>query len=117
MPKLQRLRAQAFDAQKGRCTYCGLPMWLKSPSELQPFGIRQRTAAPLRCTTEHLVARLDGGRDVKDNVAAACWLCNVRRHKRKKPPSPEAYRVLVQRRVDKGKWHPPAVTKLCGKCP
>lgn len=112
MPKLQRLRTDAFHAQKGRCCYCGLPMWNASPDELKPLGLRARTAAPLRCTAEHLIAQRDGGKDVAGNIAAACWLCNQRRHKRKTPPPPEAYRALVQKRLAKGKWHPTGVTKL-----
>jgi len=112
MPKIQRLRTDAFHAQKGRCCYCSLPMWNASPDELKPFGLPARTANPLRCTAEHLVAQQDGGKDVADNIAAACWLCNQRRHQRKSPPSPEAYRAFVQKRLAKGKWHPPGVAKL-----
>lgn len=105
MTKIQLHRTQAFNAQKGRCYYCDQPMWNKSPSELERYGLRQRTAKPLRCTAEHLLAKQDGGRDVEDNIAAACWFCNVRRHKRKTPPLPETYRKLVRNRVAKGKWH------------
>lgn len=112
MPKLQRLRTDAFHAQKGRCCYCSLPMWNTLPDELKPFGLSATTATPLRCTAEHLVAQQDGGRDVAGNIAAACWSCNQRRHKRKSPAPPEAYRVFVQKRVAKGKWHPPRVAKL-----
>ncbi len=112
MPKLQRLRTQAFISQHGHCTYCGLVMWLESPDELKPLGLRPKTAAPMRCTAEHLVARQDGGKDVEGNIAAACWLCNSRRHKRKTPPDPDAYRSFVQGRVAKGKWHPAGVSKL-----
>ena len=104
MPKIQRLRTDAFHAQKGRCCYCGLPMWNSSPDELRPWGLRARTVAPLRCTAEHLIAQQDGGKDVAGNIAAACWLCNQRRHKRKSPPPPDAYRAFVQKRVAKGKW-------------
>ncbi|HDS0950945.1 TPA: HNH endonuclease [Stenotrophomonas maltophilia] len=117
MPKLQRLRTDAFHAQKGRCCYCSLPMWNASPDELKPLGLRPKTATPLRCTAEHLVAQQDGGKDVAGNIAAACWLCNTRRHKRKSPPSPEAYRALVQKRLAKGKWHPPVVAKMRVKAP
>lgn len=88
MPNLQRLRTEAFLAQKGRCCYCSVPMWNASPDELKPFGLRAKTATPLRCTAEHLVAQQEGGKDVAGNIAAACWLCNTRRHKRKSPPSP-----------------------------
>jgi len=112
MPKLQRLRIRAFHAQRGRCCYCGLPMWNNSPDELKTLGLHSRTAAPLRCTAEHLVAQQDGGKDVANNIAAACWLCNTRRHKRKSPPPPAAYRAFVQQRLVKGKWHPPALARL-----
>lgn len=112
MPKLQRLRTEAFLAQEGRCCYCSVPMWNASPDELKPFGLRAKTAAPLRCTAEHLVAQQEGGKDVVGDIAAACWLCNTRRHKRKSPPSPEAYRAFVQKRLAKGRWHPPSVAKL-----
>ena len=87
MPKLQQLRNQAFHAQRGLCCYCGLPKWQASPDELRPFGLRARTVAPLRCIAEHLIAQQDGGKDVAGNIAAACWLCNSRRHKRKTPPN------------------------------
>ncbi len=112
MPNLQRLRTLAFCAQAGRCFYCGLPMWNRSTDELKAFGLRARTAAPLRCTAEHLVAQQDGGKDAAGNIAAACWLCNTRRHKRKTPPPPEVYRAFVQKRLARGKWHPPAVARL-----
>lgn len=101
---LKTLRTRSFHAQQGLCYYCRAPMWLCSPDEL---GLRPRSAAPFRCTAEHLLARQDGGKDVADNVVAACHLCNLRRHKRPTPaPSPDAYRVRVQRCMAKGTWHP-----------
>ncbi len=87
-------------------------MWNSSPDELRSVGLRARTAAPLRCTAEHLIAQQDGGKDVAGNIAAACLLCNQRRHKRKSPPPPNEYRSFVQKRLAKGKWHPPGVVKL-----
>jgi len=54
MPKLTRLRALAFLAQSGRCYYCDRLMWLSCPSDLRP---QPRSAAPYRCTAEHLLAR------------------------------------------------------------
>ncbi len=109
MPKLQRLRHLAYLAQQGRCCYCNLPMWLADPAELAHLGLRPSTLAPLKATAEHLQARRDGGKDEAGNIAAACWLCNVRRHARKKPRSPDLYRLLVQRRMARGKWHCPAL--------
>lgn len=115
MPALTLLRSQAFRAQHGRCCYCSVPMWQVSPDEMKAFGLRPRTAAPLRCTAEHLVAQQNGGKDVKGNIAAACWLCNTRRHKRKSPPPPDDYRALVQKRLAKGKWHSPTIVRLSSK--
>lgn len=115
MPKLQRLRTHAYHAQQGRCCYCGVPMWIQSPEELCALGLRLRTAKPLRCTAEHLVAKRDGGRDVAENIAAACWLCNTRRHQRKSAPAPEAYRAFVKRRVAQGKWHASPVRAAVGR--
>lgn len=103
MPLLQRLRTLAFHAQSGRCYYCSARMWLSSPDEL---SLRPKTAAPFQCTAEHLVARVDGGTNSPDNIAAACRLCNERRHKRKSPLQPAIYRTLVRRRVALGKWWP-----------
>ncbi|MDX2299302.1 MAG: HNH endonuclease [Xanthomonadaceae bacterium] len=75
------------------------------------MGLRKRTLRPLQCTAEHLCARSDGGRDTQANVAAACWLCNQRRHKRKVPLAPTAYRAFVQKRLSNGRWHPAAIVR------
>ncbi|ATE70786.1 HNH endonuclease [Lysobacter capsici] len=112
MPNIQHLRTQAFRAQQGLCYYCDLPMWERSPDELTPLCLSPRKAASLRCIAEHLIAQQDGGRAVRGNIAAACWICNSRRHKRKFPPSPDAYRALVQKRMARGKWHPQVGRRL-----
>ncbi|KRG47796.1 HNH endonuclease [Stenotrophomonas geniculata] len=98
------LRTSAFHAQFGRCYYCGLPMWLAAPSEL---GLKPSKARAFQCTAEHLLAQQDGGRDVSGNVVAAHARCNQCRHKRSGPaPSADAFRALVMRRVNAGKWWP-----------
>ncbi|WP_314101018.1 HNH endonuclease [uncultured Stenotrophomonas sp.] len=103
--RLKTLRTHAFQAQQGRCFYCGFVMWLSSPDELI---LRSRASRAYQCTAEHLLARQDGGKDVASNVVAACHLCNLRRHRRPNPaPSAEVYRAHVRQRVAKGKWHPP----------
>jgi 5-methylcytosine-specific restriction endonuclease McrA len=100
--RLKTLRVYAFHAQAGLCFYCGLPMWLSSPDEL---GLRPRSSRAYQCTAEHLQARQDGGKDVADNVVAAHTRCNQGRHKRPgSAPSPDAFRALVQRRIEGGKW-------------
>ncbi|MBO9741423.1 HNH endonuclease [Xanthomonas axonopodis pv. begoniae] len=53
-----------------------------------------------------MVAQQDGGKDTRENIAAACWTCNQRRHRRKKLLTPEAFKALVRRRVAAGKWWP-----------
>lgn len=101
---LKTLRTRLFHAQQDRCYYCNGPMWLCSPDE---SGLRPRSAATFQSTAEHLLARQNGGKEVVGNVVTACHLCNRRRNKRPTPaPSPETYRLRVQRRMVKGTWHP-----------
>ena len=87
MTKLKKLRDEAYNRQGGHCWYCGRPMLA---------AVDKR---PTRCTAEHLLARCEGGRDVTQNVVAACWLCNSRRHRRKRPLTPEAYLKYVRGRL------------------
>jgi hypothetical protein len=112
MQKRQRikvLRQQAFERQGGLCYYCGVRMWLSNPSEL-PGGPHSSNAwAKLRCTAEHLKAQAEGGLDAPENIVAACALCNHTRHKRKRPPEPQAYQAEVRRRMKRGAWHHPWV--------
>lgn len=104
--RIQNLRNRAFHAQHGRCFYCGVAMWLTSPSELPGEHPKHSAAvAQLKCTAEHLVPRSEGGKDAAGNIAAACLHCNWTRHKRKRPPGPDAYRAEVGRRVRRGAWH------------
>ncbi|MFA1287317.1 HNH endonuclease [Xanthomonas axonopodis pv. nakataecorchori] len=103
MTRLQFLRTVAFHAQQGRCCYCEQPMWLTSPTELE---LSPRCARYSQCTAEHLLAQQDAGKDTRGNIAAACWTCNQRRHRRKKLLTPEAFKALVRRMVAAGKWWP-----------
>lgn len=107
-PRLSVARATSYASQNHRCFYCGVRMWLKSPDELSsdcliPKGV----LASIRCTAEHLKARQDGGKDGLTNIVAACLTCNRRRHARKKAPAPSAYRIMICKRLAKGKWHDP----------
>lgn len=92
MPKLSKLRDYAYNRQDGKCWYCDCAMRPASDP------------SPRRCTAEHLHARCDGGKDVPQNIVAACWLCNNRRHRRKAPKTPEDYRNFVRERVAQGRW-------------
>jgi len=109
--KIQKLRLQAFQQQQGRCWYCSVQMWHSDPEELP--GISPKAARRLQCTAEHLVAQSTGGRDVAENVVAACAHCNHTRHKRKNPPPPDAYLSYVRQRLEQGGWHHTWV-KSCG---
>ena len=115
MPTLSKSRAHAFHAQSGRCYYCDKPMWLDNPDAFAAkHGLRPTRVAHLRATAEHLLARCDGGADAQANIAAAHEVCNRRRHQRKKAPSPEGFRALVLRRLQRNCWHDPQVLRLQG---
>jgi hypothetical protein len=110
MHKLQALRKSAFKTQNGRCFYCGLPMW--EGSDQATFASRFKLSKKLiplcQSTAEHLHARQDGGKDVCENIAAACKFCNAKRHQgcADNAPSPEQYRARIQKLIAQGKWHP-----------
>lgn len=77
-----RLRTLAFETQGGRCFYCDLPMWQYDPVAFATrFRITARQAKRFRCTAEHLVARCEGGKTLRENIVAACWYCNSRRQR------------------------------------
>lgn len=108
--KLSRSRSAAFTRQAGRCFYCGSAMWLGDLSTFcQAHKLRPKQAKVLQCTGEHLLAKQDGGTESPDNIAAACALCNHRRHKRKSPPAPDAYASFVRKRIARHAWHAPWV--------
>jgi 5-methylcytosine-specific restriction endonuclease McrA len=103
---LKRIRTNAFLRQQGRCIYCHKQMWL---SDLADFAVEHKItvkqARHLQCTAEHLRARKDGGGNTTGNIAAACLLCNLRRHKRKTDLTPEQFGVHVRIRMARGGWH------------
>jgi 5-methylcytosine-specific restriction endonuclease McrA len=108
---LSKSRSVRFRRQGGRCFYCSVLMWTDDcVAFARRHGLSPRAARWLQCTAEHLQARQDGGRDATENIAAACRLCNHRRHARRKAaPAPEAYRALVRKRVSRKAWHYPEV--------
>lgn len=105
MSALKNTRQKKMIAQGGRCYYCDLPMW-ENVAAAVPREHCNTKSAPnvLRCTAEHLHPRSEGGQDTASNIVAACWFCNTRRHQRKRPLSPEAYRQHVQQRMAAGRW-------------
>ncbi|MBL4903903.1 MAG: HNH endonuclease [Desulfocapsa sp.] len=111
--KFSNKRHVAFKKQSGLCYYCGSPMWESKPKEFaNKHKITRKYAARFQCTAEHLLARCDGGKDQKSNIAAACLFCNSTRHQRKSPPAPLKYKTHIQKRLKKGKWHPKKLRHL-----
>lgn len=113
MPKLIRSRNLAYIRQSGRCFYCSCPMWRHDLNGFaERHGLSMGEARGLQCTAEHLRARMDGGNDDESNIVAACYICNTRRHARKRPLEPEAYKRFVQKKLALGCWHSKSVLKL-----
>lgn len=105
--RLQSHRLKAFNAQSGRCFYCGAEMWLAHPERFASrHRLNKREVARFKCTAEHLVARRDGGTHLQTNIVAACRFCNATRHKFRCAPEPTAYVQHVHRRLTAGRWHP-----------
>ena len=105
MHTIKRFRTLAFQAQQGRCYYCGAPMWLNDPDPFRrTFGCTRGQLPSLRATAEHLVAQCDGGKNSRSNIVAAHYLCNRRRHQPPKALSADRYRERVARLMAQGSW-------------
>ncbi|MCY1372197.1 hypothetical protein D9M69_593860 [compost metagenome] len=110
---LKNPRAQAFEAQGGRCYYCHLPMWQANPEHFAArHGLTLRQTQALRCTGEHPVAHKDGGGAGDGNIVAACRFCNQARHRRQCYLSPDQFKALVRKRLARGAWHPLELRRL-----
>ncbi|WP_369597404.1 HNH endonuclease [Rhodoferax sp. TH121] len=85
-------------------------MWLEEDAEVLTdyLGLEAPQVKLLRCTAEHLHARTDGGTNAGENIAAACYFCNSRRHRQRhdQAPEPDDYRARVKARMASGHWHP-----------
>jgi HNH endonuclease len=104
--RIARLRARACEEQNALCIYCGYPMLIgDSAAFARRYDITIRQAKQFACTAEHLIACKDGGRTNRENVVAACRLCNVRRHAGRKLRCADQYAAVVRRGVCKGTWH------------
>ena len=79
------------------CYHCGEEMSFKS----KKFGEYQ----PRRATIEHIIPIARGGLHIWENVALACWECNIRRGARDLP-------TTAQERPPKaGQWEPPEMPR------
>ena len=114
---LTKLRHQAFADQQGRCFYCGFPMWERNGKTFAlQHGVPKSKARHLRCTAEHLMARQNAGKDVRENIVAACCWCNQARHRSpKSAPDPQTWRREVRARLASHAWHPAARELLPGR--
>ena len=102
--RLSNLRSRAFTLQKGKCFYCGLPMWAGSPITFcSEYAVTVGQAAQFECTAEHLEPKSGGGRDSTSNIVAACRHCNATRHRRKEPLAPEKWQSIQHNRAD-SRW-------------
>lgn len=98
-------RNKAYVRQSGRCFYCGCHMWLGDHSTFTKIhSITSRQAKSFQCTAEHLIAKQDGGRNIKSNIVAACLKCNLHRHKAKNPMAPTEFKLHVTKLIEKGHW-------------
>ena len=110
MTKVQKLRQSAFQRQNGCCFYCGNPMWERRQASL--FGQQHPLPPSLldlcQSTAEHLQAKQDGGKDSRNNIAAACKYCNAIRHQGRtgQAPSPDTHKAQIRARAKRGQGHP-----------
>ncbi|OGT72693.1 MAG: hypothetical protein A3H44_06440 [Gammaproteobacteria bacterium RIFCSPLOWO2_02_FULL_57_10] len=103
---LKTPRQIAFRQQNEHCWYCSQPMWEKNSADFrQRFNLTESQARKLQCTGEHLLAWRDGGTNKQENIVAACWYCNSRRHRGKKELDPLRHRDRVQRELQAEGWH------------
>ncbi len=102
---ITKIRRMKLIEQGGSCYYCQFLMWDEGVPQFSGINFASGPPAALRCTAEHLVARCEGGSNAAANIVAACWFCNVRRHRRAKPLAPQAFQVFVRQRIARGKWN------------
>ena len=81
-------------------------MWIGNVQKFaEKYELRAQRALLFRATAEHLIARSEEGTDSLENVVAACWYCNSRRHRAHSPLSPDKYAKKVRARLAMGRWH------------
>lgn len=105
--KVKKYRERAFRAQKGHCYYCRCRMWDSEGWEAfrKEHSLTPGQAKQLRCTAEHVVARSERGRDVAQNIVAACLYCNRGRHARRTPKASQDFAAYVRERLSAIRWH------------
>lgn len=103
---LAKPRAQAFQAQVGRCYYCHPPMrQTHSKQFAAQHGLTMKPITRLQCTGEHLASHKIGGGAGGGNIMAACRFFNQTRHRRPVDLSPDEFKRLVEKRMKRRGWH------------
>lgn len=75
----KKLRKAAFQRQGGKCYWCGCAMIYKTQENAHELH-ENKEMLSLMCTADHVTQRSIGGKTSKDNIVAACFGCNTRRH-------------------------------------
>lgn len=71
MKRCTALRMKLREAQDGRCCYCLVALTPPRKPEQKQLATSE--------TIEHLRRKQDGGSNRRDNIALACYRCNVER--------------------------------------
>ena len=68
-------------------------MWTKNAwAFAEQHGLRLEDCVHFQCTAEHVIARRDGGAEIR-NIVAACRHCNLTRHETEDPLPADLYRA------------------------
>lgn len=105
--RVRRIRKHAFEAQQGYCHYCKLPMWEEDPDKFAAkYQISLDMVTLFQSTAEHLKPRMNGGKDTRQNIVAACRHCNANRHAQNPitAPDPATYAARVREQMAMGLW-------------
>lgn len=106
MKKMRTIRCEKAAIQAGRCYYCNHPTWIRDAGVFATqYGLTIHQSHFFRQTAEHLLPRGNGGNDTAKNIVMACFFCNSRRHRARKPLPATQYKAMVLKRVKRGKWH------------
>jgi 5-methylcytosine-specific restriction endonuclease McrA len=72
--------------------------------------LRLEDCVHFQCTAEHVIARRDGGVEVR-NIVAACRHCNLTRHETENPLPAEVYRERIRKDVAEARWYTTALLR------
>lgn len=75
------IKSKLFEFQKGKCCYCERKMIIFPKAHGQLTAEQKLKIDPkmLECTIEHLIRKMDNGKNHETNYAVACLHCNSNR--------------------------------------